>query len=164
MSPSPGFVTAAPIATILATFRFPPRSRIALLVSAFRYLLWRIRRLTDASLEPPQAFRFDYSNSSVFLVGIIHGLGAETPSQLLLFLLAAQLGGASRGLLGLLCFVVGLVAMNTLMTASAGGVFATSSNLPRLRTIATSLAIAYSFFIGTVFLFGISDRLPALSH
>ena len=142
----------------------PPRSRIALLVSAARYLVWRARRLVNPTLARPASFRFDYSNSSVFFVGIIHGLGAETPSQLLLFLLAAQLGGATQGLLGLLCFVLGLLAMNTLMTASAGGVFAGSSNLPRLQTIATSLAVAYSFIIGAIFLFGISDKLPALAH
>ena len=54
--------------------------------------------------------------------------------------------------------------MNTLMTASAGGVFASSSNLPRLQTIATSIAVAYSAIIGTIFLFGISDKLPALTR
>lgn len=141
-----------------------PRSRIALLVSGTRYLAWRVRRFRNPTLPQPDAFRFDYSNASVFFVGILHGLGAETPSQLLLFLLAAQLGGTTQGLLGLLCFVLGLLAMNTLMTASAGGVFASSSNLPRLQTIATSLAVAYSAIIGTLFLFGISDKLPALAH
>ncbi len=142
----------------------PPRSRIALLVSGTRYLGWRLRRLSNPTLPRPDTFRFSYSNSSVFFVGIIHGLGAETPSQLLLFLLAAQLGGTTEGLLGLLCFVVGLLVMNTLMTASSGGVFAGSTNLPRLQTIATSLAVAYSFIIGAIFLFGISDKLPALAH
>ena len=142
----------------------PPRSRIALLVSGTRYVIWRARRLRNPNLPRPASFRFDYSNSSVFFVGILHGLGAETPSQLLLFLLAAQLGGTTRGLLGLLCFVGGLLVMNTFMTASAGGVFASSRNLPRLQTIATSLAVAYSFIIGTIFLFGISDKLPALAH
>ncbi len=142
----------------------PVRSRIALLVSGARFLGWRIRRLVNPTLPRPDAFRFDYSNSSVFFVGILHGLGAETPSQLLLFLLAAQLGGTARGLLGLLCFVVGLLAMNTLMTASAGGVFASSRNLPRLQNIATSIAVAYSFVIGAIFLFGVSDKLPALAR
>ena len=142
----------------------PPRSRIALLVSGARYLGWRLRRVASPDLPRPADFRFDYSNSSVFFVGIIHGLGAETPSQLLLFLLAAQLGGTTQGLLGLLCFVGGLLAMNTLMTASAGGVFASSRSLPRLQTIATSIAVAYSAIIGTIFLFGISDKLPALTR
>lgn len=142
----------------------PPRSRIALLVSGARYAHWRIRRLADPSRPKPYPFSFQYDRSSVFVVGIIHGLGAETPSQLLLFLLAANLGGTSRGFFGLLSFIAGLLLMNTLMTASASGIFAGSKNRPRIQTIVTSLTAAYSLVIGTIFLFGTSDKLPPLLH
>ncbi len=141
-----------------------PQSRIALLVSGARYASWRIRRLRNPALARPDDFRFRYDQSSVFLVGIIHGLGAETPSQLLLFLLAAKLGGTSRGFLGLLSFILGLLLMNTLMTASASGIFAGSTHRPRLQTIVTSLTAVYSFVIGTIFLFGTSSKLPPLVH
>jgi high-affinity nickel permease len=138
------------------------RSRIALLVSAARYAWWRLRVLADPTLAKPDPFAFRYDQGSVFTVGIIHGLGAETPSQLLLFLLAANLGGTSRGLIGLCAFIAGLLVMNTLMTASASGIFAGSTARPRLQAAVTSLTAAYSFAIGTVFLFGLSDHLPAL--
>ena len=140
----------------------PQRSRIALLVSAVRHLYWRLRRLADPALPQPSPFAFRYDRSSAFAVGIVHGLGAETPSQLLLFLLAANLGGTSRGLVGLLAFIAGLLAMNTLMTASASGLFLSSIARPRLQTAVTSLTAVYSLAIGTVFLFGLSDHLPAL--
>jgi high-affinity nickel-transport protein len=141
-----------------------PRSRIALLVSGARYAAWRVRRLANRELARPEPFSFKYDRGSVFLVGIVHGLGAETPSQLLLFLLAANLGGTSRGFLGLLCFLAGLLVMNTLMTASASGIFAGSVARPRLQTFVTSLAAVYSLTIGFVFLLGTSDRLPPLMH
>jgi high-affinity nickel permease len=141
-----------------------PRSRIALLISGARYTQWRIRRLANPTAPKPAPFTFRYDRTSVFTVGIIHGLGAETPSQLLLFLLAANLGGTSRGFLGLLCFIIGLLLMNTLMTASASGIFATSTHRPRLQTLITSLTAAYSFIIGIIFLFGASDKLPPLLH
>ena len=141
-----------------------PRSRIALLVSGARYANWRVRRLADPSRPKPDPFAFRYDQSSVFVVGIIHGLGAETPSQLLLFLLAANLGGTSRGFFGLLSFIAGLLVMNTLMTASASGIFAGSTNRPRLQTIVTSLTAVYSLVIGTIFLLGTSDKLPSLLH
>jgi high-affinity nickel-transport protein len=139
-----------------------PRSRIAMLVSGARYAKWRIHKVARPGLPKPEPFSFRYDQSSVFIVGIIHGLGAETPSQLLLFLLAANLGGTSRGFLGLISFIVGLLIMNTLMTASASGIFASSKYRPRIQTVVTSLTAAYSFAIGIIFLFGISDRLPAL--
>jgi high-affinity nickel-transport protein len=52
--------------------------------------------------------------------------------------------------------------MNTLMTASASGIFAGSTSRPRLQITVTSLTAAYSFIVGTIFLFGLSDKLPPL--
>ena len=141
-----------------------PRSRIALLISGARYANWRVQRVFNPTRPQPDPFAFRYDRSSVFTVGIIHGLGAETPSQLLLFLLAANLGGTSRGLIGLGCFIVGLLMMNTLMTASASGIFAGSRHRPRLQLTVTSLTAAYSFVVGFIFLFGLSDKLPPLAR
>lgn len=141
-----------------------PPSRIALLITGAQHLTWRLRRIVRPDTPRPDAFSFRYDRSSVFIVGVIHGLGAETPSQLLLFLLAANLGGTSRGFLGLLCFIAGLLLMNTLMTASASGVFLSSTHRPWLQMLITSLTAVYSFVIGTVFLLGVSDKLPPLLH
>jgi high-affinity nickel-transport protein len=139
-----------------------PPSRIALLVTGARQAKWRIQRLRNPDTPEPAPFRFQYDKGSVLLVGIIHGLGAETPSQLLLFLLAANLGGTSRGFLGLLCFIAGLLVMNTIMTASASGIFASSKHRPRVQALITSVTAVYSLVIGTIFLLGVSDKLPAL--
>jgi high-affinity nickel permease len=141
-----------------------PRSRIALLISGARYTGWQLRRLRNPAAPQPEPFGFQYNQGSVVVVGIIHGLGAETPSQLLLFLLAANLGGTSRGFIGLFSFIAGLLLMNTLMTASASGIFASATNRPRVQTIVTSLTAAYSFIIGAIFLLGASDKLPPLLH
>jgi high-affinity nickel-transport protein len=141
-----------------------PPSRVALMITGIRYAAWHVRKFVAPETPPPDSFAFRYNRSSVFAVGIIHGLGAETPSQLLLFLLAANLGGTSRGFLGLLCFIAGLLIMNTLMTASASGVFLSSGHRPRLQMLVTSFTAAYSFIIGTLFLLGVSDKLPPLLH
>jgi high-affinity nickel-transport protein len=103
-----------------------------------------------------------YNGKSVFLIGVLHGVGAETPSQLALFFLTANLGGTSRGMLGLAAFAVGLVAMNALMTASMGGAFKVSGHHPRFYHIIAWTGAAYSCIIGVIFLFGISDHLPPL--
>ena len=108
--------------------------------------------------QPPRA----YTASAAFGVGIIHGVGAETPSQLTLFLLAANLGGTARGFLGLGMFLTGLLAMNTLMAASACGVLRLSARRSTLRVL-SGLTAAYSLVIGIVFLFGLSGRLPNIS-
>ena len=55
--------------------------------------------------------------------GFARDRGARHPASLGLFFLTANLGGTSRGLLGLTAFALGLVAMNGLMTATLGGAF-----------------------------------------
>ncbi|HLV95796.1 MAG TPA: hypothetical protein VKS44_11445 [Candidatus Acidoferrales bacterium] len=111
-----------------------------------------------ASTDPAEP----YSKRSVFAIGVIHGLGAETPSQLLLFLLAANLGGLARGFLGLGMFLAGLVVMNTLMTASAVGIFGFSAAKPRMLRFVIGFTAAYSLVVGAIFLFGSSALLPPL--
>lgn len=139
-----------------------PVSRAALLARGAQWVGWRARRLRDPQAVRPEPFRFGYQGGSVFGVGVVHGLGAETPSQLLLFLLAANLGGPSRGVAGLGCFIAGLLIMNTLMTASASGLFLSSARRRWAQGAVTLLTAAYSGAIGTIFVFGASDRLPAL--
>jgi len=142
-------------------------SRIALLISAWRQLNWRIRRTFQPTLVQPGPFRWNYSGKSVFFIGILHGLGAETPSQLLIFLLAASLGGTSRGFLGLLAFAAGLILMNGLMTATLGGIYNASAerNSHRTPLVFRWVALAgaaYSLVIGIIFLLGASSKLPPL--
>ena len=140
------------------------RTRITLLANGALWVYWRFSRIFGGTrVEAPQVFKDGYGTGSTFLVGVIHGLGAETPTQILLFLMAANLGGTGAGLLGLLMFILGLVAMNTLMCASAAGLFSatfSSPNALRALTLATS---AYSIVVGTIFLFGSAGKLPSLT-
>jgi high-affinity nickel-transport protein len=90
------------------------------------------------------------------------GLGAETPSQLLIFLLAADLGGAALGLLGLGVFLSGLITMNLLMTASIVGMLGISANKPLLLQWVVGATATYSVVVGVIFFMGGADLLPAL--
>jgi hypothetical protein len=137
-------------------------SRIAILVHICHLLIWRVRSLFRDGELPPQPFRWRYQNRSAFAIGVIHGVGAETPTQLFVFLLAANLGGLSRGFLGLGMFIAGLLLMNTLMTASATGLFRVSLHKPAFMHALTYATAAYSFVMGVIFLFGTSSILPPL--
>lgn len=155
---------------VLGTFFRPgthshaPRTRITLLVNGLLWVYWRLSRLFGGTrVEAPQIFKDGYGARSTFVVGVIHGLGAETPTQILLFLMAANLGGTGAGLLGLLMFIVGLLAMNTLMCASAAGLFSATLSHPnalRALTLATSV---YSIIVGAIFLVGSAGKLPSLT-
>ncbi len=142
---------------------FLPRSRASILIDSCRWLVWRTKKIFGSGrLDKPQPRSGPYSWSSVFLVGVIHGLGAETPSQLLLFLLAANLGGLAHGFLGLAVFLVGLLVMNTFMTLCAVGIFGFSAARPGVLRFVIGATAAYSVVVGSVFLFGVAKFLPPL--
>lgn len=156
---------------VLGTFLRPsthsharPRTRITLLINGVLWIYWRLSRVFGGTrVEAPQVFKDGYGAKSTFLVGVIHGLGAETPTQILLFLMAANLGGTGAGLLGLLMFILGLILMNSLMCASAAGIFSATLARPsalRALTLATS---AYSIVVGMIFLLGSAAKLPSLT-
>ncbi len=144
-----------------------PPSRAALVIRGYR----RVRRTFSpapnvADLRPDLASRpeepLTYTGPVAFGIGIIHGLGAETPSQLALFLLAANLGGVAKGIGGMAMFLAGLLIMNTLMTASACGLFRGTAGRPKVMRFFIGLTAVYSFVVGCIFLLGSAGHLPNL--
>lgn len=148
---------------VLATLIFKPgqlpKSRYALLHQTYD----RIRVVMNPASSQPRTAPATFDAPSVFVIGIVHGLGAETPSQLLIFLLAANLGGAALGMLGLGMFLAGLLTMNMLMTASVAGAFGVSRHRPRVLRVVSALTAVYSLVMGVIFLAGHSVLLPALN-
>ncbi|HEY2039414.1 MAG TPA: hypothetical protein VGG95_07095 [Edaphobacter sp.] len=136
-----------------------PPSRAALIIRGFRKFR---RRLTGAPTASDQEENLNYTGPIAFGVGIIHGLGAETPSQLALFLVAANLGGIAKGIGGMAMFLAGLLFMNTVMTASACGIFRSAAPHPRIMRVFVGLTAVYSFIIGCIFLLHSANRLPPL--
>ena len=140
-----------------------PRSRFHLIADGIRWLHWKLKSYGhDHQIPQPTSSVRNYDAKSVLMIGVVHGLGAETPSQLMIFLLAANLGGVGKGFFGLLMFIAGLLVMNTAMTASAVGLFGFSSRMPRVQYVVTALTAIYSLAVGTFFLFGSSGLLPPL--
>lgn len=139
------------------------QSRWVLLINGSRHVVWRVRKVFSKNLPAPEPFAWNYNGGSVFGIGVLHGLGAETPTQLMLFLLAASLGGTLLGFLGLLAFAVGLVTMNTVMTATLSGLYKSGIHRPWLYRSLSLAGAIYSLAVGCIFLIGASDRLPSLS-
>jgi len=140
----------------------PPRSRAAFIVNSLRWFHWKVRGHWHPHLPKPESSNWSYDAKSVFGIGVIHGLGAETPTQLGIFFLSASLGGLSKGFLGLGMFLAGLLLMNTLMTAVATGLFGFSTKAAKFQFAITAVTAAYSLIVGSIFLLGSSRSLPPL--
>jgi ABC-type nickel/cobalt efflux system permease component RcnA len=101
-----------------------------------------------------------YGGGVAVSVGMIHGIGFETPTQALVFVTAAGAGSRAAGLLVLACFLVGLLAANTVVAMASTFGLTGATSRARLFTFATLVAAAASLALGLLYMFGKSDVLP----
>jgi hypothetical protein len=105
----------------------------------------------------------DYGVATSFGIGMIHGVGAETPTQVLLFATAAGLAGGTAALALVFVFVLGLLLANTGVAIAAGYGFGGAGKRAPLAFVVLCVATAaMSLVVGTLYLLGRSDLLPGL--
>ncbi len=103
-----------------------------------------------------------YGGRTAFLVGMLHGVGAETPTQVLIFITAAGIGGRVAGAAVLMAFVLGLVLTNTLIAAAATfGFLRAETHFPVYAAIGGLTAVA-SIVFGVLLLLNMGDSVPSL--
>jgi hypothetical protein len=93
-------------------------------------------------------------------VGMIHGIGFETPTQALVFVTAAGAGSRAAGLLVLACFLAGLLGANTVVALASTFGFTGAGSRARLYTVASLVAAAASLALGLLYVFGKGDVMP----
>ena len=104
----------------------------------------------------------EYSAVAAFGVGMIHGIGAETPSQVLLFASAAGAGSAVGGMVVLIAFVIGLVVANTVVAIGSAVGLTSRRRFPALYAIVAGVTAVFSLALGTAYLVGRDDLIPGL--
>jgi high-affinity nickel-transport protein len=103
-----------------------------------------------------------YGGRAAFGIGMLHGIGAETATQALLFLAVAGMGGKLLGTLMLCTFVIGLVISNSLIAmATLSGFRLASRNRAALRVVGGCVAL-FSLVVGIVFITGHESALPKI--
>jgi high-affinity nickel-transport protein len=111
--------------------------------------------------EPDDPF-VNYQKGTSFLVGMLHGIGAETPTQILIFTAAAGAGGKAAGIAVLGAFLVGLMTSNSIITVgTAFGFLRASKNFAVYATVAVITGV-FSLAIGVLFVLGKDTVLPAV--
>jgi high-affinity nickel-transport protein len=104
----------------------------------------------------------NYGTGTSLAVGALHGVGAETPTQVLIFLAAAGAGGAVAGVVTLAVFLVGLFVANSLLAVlSASGYLAATKRFKIYATVSCITAAA-SLVLGVSLLLGKDTWLPVL--
>lgn len=132
--------------------------RIRLLVGVARRAWRRARRRGTEPAGPLD----DLSSRSAFAVGVLHGTGAETPTQVVLFASAATSGSKAAAALLLLSFVSGMVLADLGIAASWLAGLVTARSAAKAQIALGALTGLSSLGVGSLFLIGRSTVLPAL--
>ena len=141
---------------------FRLRSRWMLVFDGARYGWRRLQARLHGHEHVEPLEMSSYGTRTALGVGMIHGIGAETGTQVLLI---AAVGGAASAGLGvpmLLAFVLGLLISNFAIVVVSSVGFVASQTREMIYVAVGAVAGVFSLVIGTVFLFGLDAVLPDL--
>ncbi len=103
----------------------------------------------------------NYGNASAFTIGVIHGIGAETPTQIYIFAISLTAGISSiwSSAQIIMAFVAGIVLTNTIMgVMGAYGYVSAGRSVYKYLAVFTAI---FSIIIGLIFIAG--AELPDLT-
>jgi high-affinity nickel-transport protein len=132
--------------------------------SRWRLLLDLLRRVW---LRRRGAFDWDRSGGAVspraaFAIGVLHGTGAETPTQVVLFASAAAAGSTTGALIVLVAFVSGLVASDLGVALVWLNGRLGSKRVPHGQVVLGVLTGLASIGVGCAFILEKSAALPSV--
>ena len=100
-----------------------------------------------------------YGNGTAAGIGMLHGVGVESPTQIAIFVASTAAVGVSFGLLLLATWVVGLIIANAVIAGLAGaGLLHAERSFPIYATLAVVVSLM-SIGLGVLYLLGL-ELLP----
>lgn len=119
---------------------------------------WAKTALTGAPSKHRAVLKDGYGRTASYLIGMIHGVGAETPTQMMLFALALSAGvsgGKESGALLIVIYSLGLIITNTVMGVLGACGYVKAGETQRLYRSVTLFTAVFSILVGAVFIAGV---------
>ncbi|NIK75130.1 high-affinity nickel-transport protein [Paenibacillus castaneae] len=95
---------------------------------------------------------FTFTRRNVFTIGVIHGIGAETPTQLLLFTTVAGAAALHHGVFAVAAFSCGLLISHAIIAIISIWFHDVSKKIRPLLPITMYAACLFSFVLGVSYL------------
>lgn len=159
------------LAVFVSLFRFASTGNASRLQSRWMLIFAGLKHATGAlhskltgTLPPRDCKISNYEPGTAFAVGMIHGIGAETGTQVLLI---ASLAGTNDSIIGssmMLAFVAGLVCSNALIAIVSCAGFMSCSRIKLLYAATAVASGTFGMIVGILFALGADPTLPDLSH
>lgn len=140
------------------------RSRWMLVFSAVRNAYEGVRaRVFGKPREHVHAAQ-QYGARTALGIGAIHGVGAETGTQVLVITTAVGASSQVGGIIALLAFIAGLLISNTVITVLSTVTAVSGSRRQWIYVTAGGIAAILSLVVGVLFLAQAGDVLPDLDR
>ena len=128
--------------------------------NAFNWAASKIRGTEHEHVHEAQ----QYGVRTAYSVGLIHGVGAETGTQVLVIATAVGASSQGMGVAALGAFVVGLLISNTIVTVVSTAGFVSTRKRQSIYVAAGLVAAIFSLVVGFFFLFQQGGLLPDLGQ
>lgn len=133
---------------------FQMRSRWMLVFSAIRFGYHKLLHNFDFSHKHPKLKEEKYGAKSAFGIGLIHGVGAETPTQVAALAALVGIGGGLKAVLFLILFVLGIFSSNLLVAVFSSYGYLKARHKNKIYLIIGFLTALFSLTVGIIFLIG----------
>ena len=143
---------------------FRLRSRWMLVFDGVRYGWRRLQARLHGHEHVEPLEMSSYGTRTALGVGMIHGIGAETGTQVLLIAAVGSAASAGLGIPMLLAFVLGLLISNFAIVLVSSIGFVASQTRERIYVVVGALAGSFSLLLGILFVLGQDGALPSLEN
>jgi high-affinity nickel-transport protein len=143
---------------------FRLRSRWMLIFDGGRYAWRRFAARLHGHEHVDPIEMTSYGPRTAFGVGMIHGIGAETGTQVLIIAAVGGAAGQGLGVPMMVAFIAGLLISNTIIVVISATGFVASQVRDRLYLVIGVAAGVFSVVVGALFLLGAENVLPDLER
>ncbi len=141
---------------------FRAATRFTIIANGILYVYSKLEsKLRGQTAKQRRVFENGYGHHSSFVIGIIHGIGAESPTQIAIF--AMSLGfGIILGVTVLVVFVSGIIMSNLIFGIMVSTGFVRSLKSYKIYKYASIASAATSLFVGSLMMTGFDFMLPEI--
>jgi len=141
---------------------FRAATRFTIIANGILYVYAKLgSKLLGRTIQQRRVFENGYGHHSSFVVGIIHGISAESPTQIAIF--AMSLGfGIILGATALVVFVSGIMISNLIFGIMISTGFVHSLKSYNIYKYASIVSAATSLFVGSLMITGFDSVLQEI--
>ncbi|MGI0082548.1 MAG: hypothetical protein ACREAF_01635 [Nitrosopumilaceae archaeon] len=142
---------------------FRAMTRFTIITNGLLYVYSKLgSKILGRTIQQRKVFENGYGHNSSFIVGVIHGVGAESPTQLAVFSMSLGLG-VILGITALVTFVIGIIVSNLVFGMMASSGFIRSQKSYKIYKYASIVSATASLLIGILMVTELGFVLPEIS-